>query len=151
MSVHRAEVRWSAAGDFPAGRYSRAHAWHFDGGAVVPASASPAAVSAPWSDPSAVDPEKALVAAVSSCHMLWFLDLARRAGLDVLSYRDAAEGMLGKDADGRVAITRVTLSPQVAFAAEPEAGVIERLHAEAHGRCFIANSLRGEVVLARQR
>ncbi len=151
MSVHRAEVRWSAVGDFPAGRYSRAHEWHFDGGAVVPASASPGAVPAPWSDPGAVDPEEALVAAVSSCHMLWFLDLARRAALDVLSYQDVAEGTLGKGADGRVAITRVTLAPQIAFAAEPDPGVVERLHAEAHERCFIANSLRGEVVLARQR
>jgi organic hydroperoxide reductase OsmC/OhrA len=148
MAEYRATVEWQAAGDFAANRYSRAHRWAFDGGAVVPASASPQAVPAPFSDPAGVDPEEALVAAISSCHMLWFLHLARDAGLAVDSYRDEAVGRLGKDDRGRIAITRVALRPRIAFAgAAPDAASLARLHEEAHARCYIANSLRGEVVV----
>jgi organic hydroperoxide reductase OsmC/OhrA len=148
MSRHVAEIAWSVEGDFPSGRYSRRHEIRFDGGAVVAASASPGVVPAPLSDPAGVDPEEMLVAAVASCHMLWFLDLARRAGLDVASYRDEAEGELGRTAAGRTAITKVILRPDVAFAgAAPDAAALDRLHHEAHERCFIANSLNGEIVV----
>ncbi len=148
MSVHRAELRWSAEGDFAAGNYSRRHEWRFDGGAVVTASSSPDVVPVPFSDPAGVDPEEALVAAISSCHMLWFLDLARRAGLDIASYADSAEGEMGRIEPGRMAMTRVTLKPRITFAGDqPDPSQIAALHERAHRSCFIANSLRTEVVI----
>lgn len=148
MADYLATVEWTCEGDFRGGRYSRAHRWRFDGGAVVPASASPGNVAAPWSDPAGVDPEEALVAAVSSCHMLWFLHLARESGLDVAAYSDEARGTLGKGGDGKVAITRVVLRPDIAFNGDaPDAEALAALHHAAHERCFIANSLKAEVVV----
>jgi len=95
-----------------------------------------------------VDPEEALVASAASCHMLWFLDLARRAGLDVAAYRDQAEGEMGRNAAGRIAIVRIALRPDISFAgAAPDPEAIDRLHHEAHERCFIANSLNSEIVV----
>jgi organic hydroperoxide reductase OsmC/OhrA len=149
MSEHRATLAWTAAGGaFTENRYSRAHTLRFDGGAEVLASASPQVVPEPMSDPAGVDPEEMLIASASSCHMLWFLDLARQAGLDVASYRDEASGTLGRGGDGRIAITRIVLRPRIAFAGEPPgAAALERLHHEAHERCFIANSLKAEIVV----
>jgi organic hydroperoxide reductase OsmC/OhrA len=145
---HDAAIRWRADGGFTDGSYSRAHEWRFDGGQVVRGSSSPSVVPEPRSDPYGVDPEEALVAAVSSCHMLWFLDLARRAGLDVASYDDHAAGEIGRVAEGRYALTRITLRPRIAFAGrEPEQRELDALHHEAHERCFIANSLKTEVVV----
>lgn len=150
MGSYQARIDWSVSGDFAANSYSRAHRWSFDGGAVVSASASPQNVPLPLSDPAGVDPEEALVAAVSSCHMLWYLALAQAAGLQIASYSDQAEGKLGKDERGKIAMTRITLSPRIAFTgAVPDAAEIDRLHQEAHERCFIANSLRTEVVVAK--
>jgi organic hydroperoxide reductase OsmC/OhrA len=148
VADHVATIEWRSDGGFREGRYSRAHRWTFDGGAVVPASASPHVVAAPMSDPAGVDPEEALVASVSSCHMLWFLHLARDAGLDLTAYRDAARGTMGKDDRGRMAVTRIVLRPEIEFAGEaPGAEALARLHHEAHEKCFIANSLRTEIVL----
>ena len=148
MSRHRAELSWRSDGAFVSGLYSRRHEWRFDGGAVVAGSSSPDVVPAPMSDPAAVDPEEALVASVSACHMLWFLALAQQAGLDVASYDDEAEGEMGRIAPGRMALTRIALRPRIAFAGRsPETDELERLHREAHERCFIANSLRTEVVV----
>ncbi|HEX6376145.1 MAG TPA: OsmC family protein [Allosphingosinicella sp.] len=148
MADHLATIEWSADGGFREGRYSRAHRWRFDGGAVVPASASPQVVPPPLSDPAGVDPEEALVASASACHMLWFLHLARDAGLDVAAYRDDARGTMGKDERGRMAVTRIALRPEIAFAGEaPDPEALARLHHEAHERCFIANSLRTEIVV----
>src|SRR5689334_23902252 len=118
MSTYTATVRWHSKESregFAKGQYSRAHEWAFDGGTVVPASASPHIVPAPWSDPAGVDPEEAFVASLASCHMLFFVDLARRAGFVVDSYVDEAEGTLDKRADGRMAMTRVTLHPRVTW------------------------------------
>jgi organic hydroperoxide reductase OsmC/OhrA len=149
MSRHGARIVWRAQGDFAEGRYSRTHAWRFDGGAEVIASASPEVVPVPLGDPAGVDPEEALVAAVASCHMLWFLDLARRAGFRVASYEDAAEGEMGRIAPGRHAIVRIVLRPAILFdGPAPDAEALARLHAAAHDACFIANSLRSEVVVA---
>lgn len=148
MSDHLATVHWQRDGQpFADRRYSRRHLWHFDGGAVVPGSSSPHAVRAPFSDPAAVDPEEAFVASLSSCHMLWFLDLACRAGWVVDDYRDEAVGVLAARADGRLAMTLVTLRPAVRFAGErrPDAAEIARLHHAAHAECFIANSVTSEV------
>lgn len=148
MSRHVAEIVWRSDGGFASGRYSRRHELRFDGGAIVTGSSSPDVVPAPLSDPAGVDPEEALVAATASCHMLWFLDLARRAGLDIAAYRDQAEGEMGRNAEGKTAIVRITLRPDIAFAGEaPDAAAIERLHHEAHERCFIANSLNSEIVV----
>ena len=133
MSRHVAEIDWRSDGEFTSGRYSRRHEIRFDGGAVIAGSASPAVVPAPMSDPSGVDPEEALVAAVAACHMLWFLDLARRAGLDVAAYDDAAEGEMGRIGPGKLAITRITLRPDIAFAGDaPEPAALDALHREAH-------------------
>jgi organic hydroperoxide reductase OsmC/OhrA len=140
---------WRAEGDFTSGEYSRRYEMRFDGGAVVAGSASPDVVPVPASDPAGVDPEEALVASVAACHMLWFLDLARRAGLDISAYSDRAEGELGRIESGRMAITRITLRPEVVFAGDrPSDGDLARLHANAHDRCFIANSLKTEIVIA---
>lgn len=148
MSTHRARIAWRADGEFASGRYSRRHEWAFDGGARVTASSSPDVVPVPLSDPAGVDPEEALVAAVSSCHMLWFLSLAQGAGLDVASYVDEAEGVMGRIGPGRMAVTRITLRPAIAFAGrQPDAAELDGLHHQAHARCFIANSLTSEVVV----
>ena len=148
MGAYVATVEWRSDGGFREGRYSRAHRWTFDGGAIVAASASPHVVPPPKSDPAGVAPEEALVASVSSCHMLWFLHLARDSGLDVAAYRDEAQGTMGKDESGRMALTRIVLRPEIAFAGEaPDAEALARLHREAHEKCFIANSLRTEIVV----
>jgi organic hydroperoxide reductase OsmC/OhrA len=147
-SEHLATVSWQRDGQpFADRRYSRRHRWQFDGGAEVAGSSSPHAVKPPFSDPAAVDPEEAFVAALSSCHMLWFLDIACRAGWIVDDYRDEAVGVLGPRPDGRLAMTVVTLRPRVRFAGErrPDTPEFERLHHAAHEACFIANSVSSEV------
>ena len=147
MSSHTATVTWSRGEQkFTDGRYSRAHQWTFDGGATVPASSSPHSVPLPFSDPAGVDPEEAFVAALSSCHMLWFLHLAGRQGLVVESYEDEAVGVLEKNADGRVAMTVVTLRPRIVFVGtQPSAEDLNTLHHRAHEECYIANSVTTEV------
>ena len=148
MPKHSAIVSWSHADPaaFREGHYSRAHEWRFDGGAVVAGSASPDVVRAPWSDAAAVDPEEALLASISSCHMLWFLDLARQAGHAVTAYHDEATAALVRSADGKVRIEEVVLHPHVTFAApQPEAAAIDALHHAAHDKCFIANSVSATI------
>ncbi len=148
MSIYTATIRWSRTGDgdFSKGQYSRAHVWDFDGGVSVPASPSPHIVPAPWNNPKAVDPEEAFVASLSSCHMLFFVDLARRAGFVVDSYIDEAEGMLEKRGDGKMAMTRVTLHPRVTWGGNPpDEAAIDDLHHRAHEACFIANSVTSDV------
>ena len=148
MAVHGCSIEWTRSGAvFTDQQYSRAHAWRFDGGAVVPASSSPHSVRLPFSDPAAVDPEEALVAAVASCHMLWFLSLAAQAGIVVDAYRDAAEGRMGVFAEGQRGIVEVVLRPDVTVGGErlPLEGEVEALHLAAHEACDIAHSLRGEV------
>ena len=150
MAKHYATIRWFASPgeDFAKGQYSRAHSWNFDGLTNVAASASPHIVSLPWANPNAVDPEEAFVASVSSCHMLFFLDFARREGLVVTSYDDEAEGEMRKGNDGKVRITRIALRPRIIFGGEePDQAVIDELHHKAHEACFIANSITTEVVV----
>jgi organic hydroperoxide reductase OsmC/OhrA len=149
MSEHRATVCWER-GDAPFtdNRYSRAHKWSFDGGAVVRASSSPHVVPTPLSDPTAVDPEEAFVAALSSCHMLWFLSIAAERRFVVDSYDDQASGTLGRLADGRSALTRIVLRPNVRFAGRaPTAEELAALHGDAHHRCFLANVVSAEMVV----
>ena len=144
MSTHTAMIAWQRGdASFADDRYSRRHEWRFDGGSVIAASPSPHVVPAPWSDATAVDPEEAYVAAIASCHMLWFLSLAAERGLVVDSYADDAVGTMARIAPGRQAITEVVLRPRIAFAgAQPESGVVDALHEAAHERCFIANSVK---------
>jgi organic hydroperoxide reductase OsmC/OhrA len=147
MSEHFATVEWARSDQpFADTRYSRAHDWTFDGGAVVRGSSAPTSVAVPMSDPAAVDPEEAFVAALSSCHMLFFLAYAAKAGFVVDRYHDAAIGVLGKDERGKVSMTMVRLRPVVDFSgAAPDAEAIADLHHRAHEACYIANSVRTEV------
>lgn len=148
MSIYHATISWQrGAAAFTDNKYSRAHTWTFDGGIEVPASSSPSVVKVPYSNAQAVDPEEAFVASLSSCHMLWFLDIACRAGWVVDDYRDAAVGTMDRNAAGKLAMTQVTLRPQVRFGGgrAPDAPEHARLHHEAHEECFIASSVKSEL------
>jgi len=152
MSMHQYEatVAWTRGEQvFSDNRYRRAHEWRFDGGARVPGSSSPLSVPLPMSDAAAVDPEEALVAAASSCHMLFFLDFARRRGFIIDDYIDRAVGTMEKNAEGRTAITRIVLRPTIAFSGArlPTAEELQALHHDAHEHCYIANSLNAEIVV----
>jgi len=151
MSEHRATIEWSAAvppDDFRRGRYSRAHRWQFDGGAVVDGSSSPSVVPLPWSNPAFVDPEEAFVASIASCHMLTFLYVAAKAGFAVTSYRDEAIGVMTKTAQGVAWVSRVTLAPRITYGdKQPTADELAHLHHAAHEGCFIANSVKTEIVV----
>jgi organic hydroperoxide reductase OsmC/OhrA len=148
MSQYTAVVSWARNGAvFTDNRYSRVHRWAFDGGLEVPASASPQVVALPMSMDAAIDPEEAFVAALASCHMLWFLSLAARKGFVVESYRDQATGVLAKNTEGRMAMTEATLRPRVTFSGDtrPTAAEHDALHHEAHELCYIANSIMTSV------
>ena len=150
MHSHTATVEWRRGDQvFTDRRYSRVHEWRFDGGAVVAGSPAPTSVAPPLSDPAAVDPEEALVAAVSSCHMLFFLAYAAKAGFVVDRYRDEAVAVMGRDERGKVAITAITLRPAVTFSGEtrPDAAALADLHHRSHDHCYVANSLRGTVTV----
>lgn len=147
MSKHIATLRWSQdEGDhFSLGRYTRVHEIVFNGGTTVMGSPSPTIVREPFSNPVGVDPEEMFVASIASCHMLWFLDFARRAKVEVLSYEDNAEGLLEKTPDGRTWITKVTLRPKVEVSGD--AGDLDAIHHQAHEACFIANSVKTEITV----
>lgn len=145
------DVTWrrGEAEPFVDNRYSRVHDWRFDGGASVKASASPHVVPVPMSDPAGVDPEEALVAAISSCHMLYFLSLAARQGYRVDRYEDHASGVLRKGESGRQWVTEATIRPAVTFGGDkrPTAGQADQLHHQAHELCFIANSVKTRIAI----
>jgi organic hydroperoxide reductase OsmC/OhrA len=148
VSVHTATVSWTLepGADFPKGRYSRAHTLSFDGGVTALGSASPSVVPLPWSDPAGVDPEEMFVAALSSCHMLTFLDLARRAGFYITAYADTAQGVMTKNDHGAHWVSTVTLRPEITYqGAAPGETEETALHEAAHHACFIANSVRTDV------
>ncbi len=150
MHEYTARIEWqrNAGEAFTDNRYHRRHRLQFDGGAEWAGSSSPAVVPLPLSDASAVDPEEMFVAALSSCHMLWFLSLAAQAGFVVERYTDQAAGVMQRNAAGKLAMTRVTLRPQVQFAAggAPEFAQLQALHHRAHEECFIANSVNCPVL-----
>ncbi|MEX6503771.1 OsmC family protein [Pseudomonas zhanjiangensis] len=147
MARHSAEILWQRdEQNFLDNRYSRAHRWRFDGGLEVAASSSPHVVPLPYSDAGAVDPEEAFVASLSSCHMLWFLGLAAQQGFVVERYLDRAEGLMARNAEGRLAMTEVVLRPRVSFAGtQPTREQLDALHHSAHDHCFIANSVKTAV------
>lgn len=149
MSEHTATIAWRReTPDFAYETYNRDHDWSFDAGITVRASANPAYLGCE----KCVDPEEAFVASLSSCHMLTFLALAARKRYVVDGYKDQAVGVLDKDATGHLAMTRVTLRPQVSFGGEkvPSPEELRQLHERAHHACFIANSVKTEVVVEPQ-
>ena len=148
MSHYSAEVLWvRGEGDFLGNRYSRRHLLRFDGGLEVPGSSSPHFVPLPMSDASALDPEEAFVASLSSCHMLWFLSIAAKHQFCADRYFDAASGVMAKNSEGKIAMTVVTLRPEVIFSGErlPTRAELDQLHHAAHASCYIANSVRTDV------
>lgn len=149
MKQFEAKLVWQrGAQSFADQRYSRAHEWIFDGGLRVPASSSPLSVPVPMSDPAAVDPEEALVAAASSCHMLFFLSIAAQRGFVVDDYRDHAVGYMEKNEEGNVAMTKIALRPAITFSlTPPNAAELAAIHHAAHSKCYIANSIKADVVL----
>jgi len=150
MSEYIATIKWQRTSpDFLKGRYSREHTWTFDGGVTVPASPSPAVVPAPWSNPACVDPEEAFVAAISSCHMLTFLFLASKQGFQIDSYEDEAIGVMAKNEKGVPWINLVTLNPKIVFSGDkmPTPAEVEHLNHLAHEQCYIANSVKTEVIV----
>lgn len=149
MHAYTATVRWNRGQEkFTDNRYSRGHEWEFDGGARVAASSSPLTVPLPMSVAANVDPEEALIAATSSCHMLWFLWFAARAEWVVDSYLDSASGVMEKNEVGKLAFTRISLRPKVVFSgSQPSVEQLAQLHHDAHENCFIANSLKAEIVI----
>ncbi|OWV96025.1 peroxiredoxin [Rhizobium sp. R72] len=148
MTTFSAEVAWErGAASFTDGRYSRGHTWSFDGGAIVAASASPHNVPLPYALAENVDPEEAYIAALSSCHMLFYLWLASRMGIMIDSYVDAATGLM-ETVQGRTMVSRVELRPHVTYAGDiPGREIEHKLHHEAHELCFLANSVKTEITV----
>lgn len=147
MSQHQAEIHWRRESDgFSYPEYNRDHEWRFPGGIRISASAAPVYLG----NAAHVDPEQAFVASVASCHMLTFLAICARKGIVVASYSDQAVGYLEKNAAGKLAITHVELSPEIVFdGPAPDEAALRRLHEQAHGQCFIANSIRTGVSMLR--
>ena len=150
MSTYTAKITWKSDSPetFTKNRYSRGHEWEFDGGVTVAASSSPQVVPR-FSVEAAVDPEEALVASASSCHMLTFLWLAAKAGFNVGSYEDNAVGEMATTDEGKQWISTITLDPQIVWVGDkvPNVEELAALHHEAHKVCYIANSIRSEVVI----
>src|SRR4051812_34020448 len=148
---YEAKVTWSrqSSEKFVDNKYSRAHQWAFDGGITVRASSSPSVVPLPLSAADAVDPEEALVASASSCHMLYFLFFAAKRGFVVDRYEDEAFGVLEKNEAGKMFMSKITLRPQITVSGDktPSADELQAMHHSAHEECFIATSLKSEIVV----
>jgi organic hydroperoxide reductase OsmC/OhrA len=148
---YRATIVWEREGaGFTDGKYTRGHRWIFDGGLEVPASSAPSSVPLPYSREDAVDPEEALCAAVSSCHMLFFLAFAAKKRFVVDSYRDEAVATMSRNERGKLFVSGISLNPDVAFSGEtrPTQADLAELHHRAHAECYIANSILAEVTVA---
>ena len=150
MAEHTAKILWLRGNqNFLDNRYSRKHVIELDGGLEIPASSSPHNVPLPYSDESAADPEELLVAALSNCHMLWFLSIAAKRGFCVDSYEDNVVGKMAKNDNNKLFLAEVTLTPNVTFSGTkiPTTEELELLHHKAHEECFIANSVLTEVII----
>jgi organic hydroperoxide reductase OsmC/OhrA len=146
MSEHKTALQWNRDGKpFTPEGYSRDHEWAFEGGQRLNGSAAPAY----GGSEHGVDPEEALVMALSSCHMLTLLAIAAKKGWVIDRYADEAVGRLGKNNEGKIALTQVVLRPIIVFAegSAPDAEGLQRLHQSAHANCFIANSVKTEVTI----
>lgn len=149
MTPYTAETLWLRGEQkFLDNRYSRKHVLRFDGGVEVPGSSSPHVVRQPYSDATAVDPEEAFVSSLSSCHMLWFLSIAVERKFRVDRYFDAASGIMETNANGKLFVSVVTLRPNVQFSGEhmPTRAEVDAMHHAAHQDCFIANSVKTQVL-----
>ena len=150
MSEYFAKINWmrDSQGSYIDNKYSRGHEWRFDGGVVVQASSSPHVVPLPYSVEANVDPEEAFVASLSSCHMLFFLSIAAKRKYVIDAYTDNAVGTIEKDSDGKVSMTKVVLRPQIKLSGDkqPTMSQLEKMHHQAYEQCFIANSVKTEVV-----
>lgn len=150
MSEHKATIQWRRTSpDFINGKYSREHIWTFDGGATIAASPSPAIVPTPYSNPAFVDPEEAFVASIASCHMLTYLYLASKQSYQVDSYEDRAVGVMVKNDAGVPWVGSVTLQPKIVYSGGklPAPADETHLHHLAHEQCFIANSIKTQVIV----
>ena len=148
MSEYRATVEWQLQGAFNYETYSRSHRIEFGRGVRLEGNAAEGNI--PKTAPAApgADPEQQFVASLASCHMLWFLHLACSRKYVVAGYRDEASGVLAKDAEGKDAMTSVTLRPVVRFVGTAPSEDEQRdLHEKAHQRCFIANSVKSAVAV----
>ncbi|MGH9946951.1 MAG: OsmC family protein [Pyrinomonadaceae bacterium] len=152
MSTYTAKIAWKndSPEAFAKNQYTRGHTWEFDGGVTVPASSSPHSVRVPYSIENAVDPEEALVASAASCHMLTFLWVASQKGFIIDSYEDDAVGEMTKGEDGKQFISKITLDPKIEWIGDkiPTTDELADLHHAAHEQCYIANSIKSEVVIA---
>jgi organic hydroperoxide reductase OsmC/OhrA len=150
MHIYTASISWKSDSveAFAANRYTRGHEWSFDGGVTVPASSSPLSVRPPYSVEAAVDPEEALVAAASSCHMLSFLYVAAKAGFNAASYRDEAVGEMQATAS-KAWMSLITLDPEIEWVGDkvPTHEDLRHLHHQAHELCYIANSIKSDIVI----
>ena len=150
MSTYTAKISWKSDSPdtFTKNRYTRGHTWSFDGGIDVPASSSPHSVRVPFSVEEAVDPEEALVAAAASCHMLTFLWVAARRGFVIDSYEDNAVGEMD-ESGSKPWVSKITLDPRIEWSGDthPTADEIAEMHHAAHEGCYIANSIKSEVVI----
>ncbi len=150
MSEYFAKINWVRASNenYIDNKYSRGHEWIFDGGVTVQASSSPHVVPLPYSIEANVDPEEAFVASLSSCHMLFFLSIAAKRRYVVDSYIDNAVGIMEKDDDGNISMTKVTLRPKVDFSGDrkPTIQQLAKMHHQSHEQCFIANSVKTKIV-----
>ncbi len=150
MSEYYAKIVWNRGSDenYIDNKYSRGHEWSFDGGVTVAASSSPHVVPLPYSVEANVDPEEAFVASLSSCHMLFFLSIAAKRKFIIDGYIDNAIGVMEKDSDGKISMTKVTLRPEVNFSGDRQPSIeqLEKMHHQSHEQCFIANSVKTEVV-----
>jgi len=151
MSEYYATISWTRGQDEPYidNKYSRGHSWTFDGGTTVQASSSHHVVPLPYSVEANVDPEEAFVAALSSCHMLFFLSIAAKKRYVIDRYTDDAVGVMEKGSDGKISMTKVTLRPDVKFSGDnrPTLEQLEKIHHQSHEQCFIANSVKTEIVI----
>lgn len=151
MSEYLAKITWVRKSNesYVDNKYSRAHEWVFDGGLTVQASSSPHVVPLPYSAAENVDPEEAFVASLSSCHMLFFLSIAAKKRYVVDAYLDDAVGIMEKDSEGKFSMTKVTLKPHVQFSGDkkPTWEQLEKMHHQSHEQCFIANSVKTEIIL----
>jgi len=146
MSEHKVTLEWKrGTEEFSYESYTRDNVLVFEGGVRVPASAAPAYRG----NPAHVNPEEALVGALSSCHMLTFLAGAAKKQFVVDQYSDHAVGVLEKNQKGKLAITRVILRPRIVFGGPtpPTTEQITALHERAHSDCFIANSVTTDVTV----
>ena len=149
MSQYFATIEWNkkASASFVDNQYSRAHQWKFDGGAIIDASSSPHVVPLPYSIETHVDPEEAFIASISSCHMLFFLSIAAKRRYVIEKYTDEASGIMELDDNNKISMTSVTLQPKIMFSGDrqPTAKQIDKIHHQAHGQCFIANSVNTKI------